>query len=76
MQPIAQYNIIKWRAYQFAINYFLKNFVIYFMDRETIDLYVRYEGMNDTVFKGMSIQELFELRHDMLELKNKLGSLL
>ena len=46
------------------------------MDRETIDLYVRYEGMDDTVFKSMSIQELFDLRHDMLELKNKLGSLL
>ena len=46
------------------------------MDRETIDLYIRYEGLSDTEIQDMSIQELFDLRHDMLELMNKLGSLL
>ncbi len=46
------------------------------MDRETIDLYIRYEGLNETDIQEMSIQELFDLRHDMLELMNKLGGLL
>ena len=46
------------------------------MDREMIDLYTRYEGLNDADIQQMSIQELFDLRHDMLELMNKLGGLL
>ena len=46
------------------------------MDRETIDLYTRYEGLNDADIQQMSIQELFDLRHDMLDLMNKLGGLL
>lgn len=46
------------------------------MDRETINLYLRYEALNDTDIQSMGIQELFELRHDMLELLKKLGGLL
>jgi hypothetical protein len=60
----------------YMINYFAKIFVICFMDRETIDLYLRYEALNNTDIQGMGIQELFELRHDMLELLKKLGGLL
>jgi len=46
------------------------------MDNKTIDLCVRYEALTDTDIKSMSVQELFDLRHDMLELMNKLGKLL
>ena len=46
------------------------------MDRETIDLYIRYETLSDTDIQSMGIQELFDLRHEMLELMNKLGGLL
>ena len=46
------------------------------MDQETLDLYNSYKGLNNTVFQGMSIQELFSLRHDMLGLMNDLGQLI
>ena len=46
------------------------------MDRETIYLYSRYEALSDTDIQGMSIQELFDNRHGMLELLNKMGALL
>ncbi|MEL4456923.1 hypothetical protein [Lutimonas vermicola] len=46
------------------------------MDRETLDVYLKYERLDKTVFQGMSIQELFDLRHDMLAFRNKLGELL
>ena len=46
------------------------------MDRETISLYTRYEALSDSDIQNMSIQELFEYRHDMLELLNKMGALL
>ncbi len=46
------------------------------MDQETVNLYESYQGLNNTVFKTMSIQELFDLRHDMLDLTNKLAELL
>jgi len=46
------------------------------MDRETINLYSRYEALSDTDMQDMSIQELFEYRHGMLELLNKMGALL
>lgn len=46
------------------------------MDRETINLYSRYEALSETDIQGMTIQELFEYRHGMLELQNKLGALL
>ena len=51
-------------------------FVIYSMDQETINLYENYQGLNNTVFKTMSVQELFDLRHEMLDLMNKLNELL
>ena len=63
-------------GFSFSINYFVKTFVIAFMDRETINLYSRYEALSETDIQGMSIQELFEYRHGMLELQNKLGALL
>jgi hypothetical protein len=43
------------------------------MDQETLDLYNTFKGLNSSVFQTMTIQELFELRHEMLELLNKLG---
>jgi len=46
------------------------------MDRETLDIYIRYKRLNKTVFQSMSIQELYDLRHDMLVFRNKLGDLL
>jgi len=46
------------------------------MDRENIKLYIKCEALNDNVFKTMSIEELFDLRHDMLQLRNKIGTLL
>jgi len=51
-------------------------FVIYSMDRETVNLYENYQELNNTVYKTMSIQELFDLRHEMLGLMNKLAELL
>ena len=56
----------------FLLNYLLKMFVIDSMDQETVNLYESYQGLNNTVFKTMSIQELFDLRHEMLDLMNKL----
>lgn len=58
------------------VNYLIKIFVIYSMDKETMNLYDSCEGLNNTVFEEMSIQELFDIRHDMLDLMNKLGQLL
>ena len=46
------------------------------MDRETIDLYNRCVELDNSVFQVMSVQELFDLRHEMLELKNVLEDLL
>ncbi len=60
----------------FSLDYLLKMFVIYSMDQETINLYENYQGLNNTVFKTMSVQELFDLRHEMLDLMNKLNELL
>ena len=58
------------------LNYLLKMFVIYIMDQETIDLFASYDGLNSAVLQGMSIQELFDIRFDMLDLMNKLEQLL
>jgi hypothetical protein len=63
-------------GFLFSINYFIKTFVIDFMDRETINLYSRYEALSDSDFQSMSIQELFDYRHGMLELLNKFGALM
>lgn len=46
------------------------------MDNKTIDLCIQYEALTDSDIKSMDIQELFDLRHEMLELLNKLGKLL
>ncbi len=35
----------------FLLNYLLKMFVIHFMDREAMDLYVSYQGLNNTGLK-------------------------
>jgi len=51
-------------------------FVYYFMDRETTDLYNSYQGLNNNAIKSLSIQELFDLRHELLGHMNKLGELL
>ncbi len=46
------------------------------MRKETLDLYDRYKEYNHHVFSSMSIQELFNLRHEMLDLLNKFDDLL
>lgn len=46
------------------------------MDKETIYLYNSYKALDTSVFKTMSIEELFELRHDMLGLLSRLGELM
>ena len=46
------------------------------MDQETLDLYDSCKDLNNTIFQGMSIQELFDIRYDMLGLMDKLGQLL
>ena len=46
------------------------------MHKETIDLYDRYKEFNSHVFSSMSVQELFNLRHEMLDLLNKFEDLL
>lgn len=46
------------------------------MDRKTIDLCIRYEALTETEIKSLNVEELFELRHDMLELMNKLANFL
>lgn len=46
------------------------------MEHQTIDLYQELKNINSNVFKHMSIQELFDLRHDMLTLKHMLGEFL
>ena len=60
----------------FDLNYFPKIAVITFMNREMIHLLATYENLNDAQIKSMSIQELFDLRHEMLALRDKLGVLL
>jgi hypothetical protein len=46
------------------------------MDLETINLYIRYETLCDTDIQSMGIQELFDHRHGLLKLQNKLEALL
>ncbi len=60
----------------FYLNYFPKIVVINFMNREMINLLVSFENLNDAQIKRMSIQELFDLRHEMLVLRDKLGILM
>lgn len=60
----------------FFVNYFTKTDVIYVMNKEMIHLLARFENLDDAEIKSMSIQELFDLRHDMLALRNKLEALL
>ena len=60
----------------FFVNYFTKTDVIYVMNKEMIHLLARFENLDDSEIKSMSIQELFDLRHDMIVLRDKLGILL
>jgi len=46
------------------------------MHKETRDLYDRYKEYNNCDFSSMSVQELFNLRHEMLDLLNKFDDLL
>ncbi len=46
------------------------------MRKETMDLYDRYKEFDNHDFSSMSIQELFNLRHEMLDLLNKFDDLL
>lgn len=58
------------------LNYLLKIFVYYFMNRETKDVYCSYQGLTNNAIKSLSIQELFDLRHELMGHLNKLGELL
>lgn len=55
---------------------FLESVRYLFMDKETMDLYDSCEELDNTVLQKMSIQELFDIRHDMLYLMNQLGQLI
>ncbi|UCE94627.1 MAG: hypothetical protein JSV73_04975 [Flavobacteriaceae bacterium] len=46
------------------------------MRKESIHLYDNLQGLNNSVLKTMGIQELFDLRHDMLALMDNLSELL
>jgi hypothetical protein len=46
------------------------------MNKETVHLYESLHGLNDAVLKTLGVQELFDLRHDMLALLDNLGELL
>jgi len=46
------------------------------MDKETTHLFNSYKELDHSDFIAMSIQELYDLRHDMLTLKDRLGELL
>ena len=46
------------------------------MDKETIHLYNSYKALDESIFKTMSIEELFDLRHDMMGLLSRLEELL
>ena len=59
-----------------ALNYLVKMFVIYFMNHESTFLYNDTIGINDSLIDAMSIEELFDLRHDLLQLMHKLELLL
>ena len=59
-----------------VLNYLVKMFVIYFMNHESTFLYNDTLGINDSLIDAMSIEELFDLRHDLLQLMQKLELLL
>ena len=59
-----------------VLNYLAKMFVIYFMNHESTFLYNDTIGINDSLIDAMSIEELFDLRHDLLQLMQKLELLL
>ena len=42
------------------------------MDRETIDLYCKWEELNDTELEGLSLQELFDLKSEILQLRHEI----
>ena len=42
------------------------------MDRETIELYCEYEVLIDKDIKGLSLQELFDLKFEILRLKEEI----
>ena len=42
------------------------------MDRETIDMYIKWEELNDSKIKGKSVQELFDLKFEILRLREEI----
>ena len=42
------------------------------MDRETIDMYIKWEELNDSNIEGLSIQELFNLKFELLQLREEI----
>lgn len=46
------------------------------MNNETLQLYENLHGLNDSVIKTLGVQELFDLRHQMLALLDNLGELM
>ncbi len=60
----------------FFIKLFIKNFRYLFYESRNYRFTQQLSGLNNTVFKTLSIQELFDLRNDILDLMNKLAELL
>ena len=42
------------------------------MDRETIDMYIKWEELNDSNIEGLSVQELFDLKFEILRLREEI----
>ena len=42
------------------------------MDRETIDMYIKCEELNDSNIQGLSVQELFDLNFEILRLRDEI----
>jgi len=42
------------------------------MARETIDMYIKWEELNDSNIKGLSVQELFDLKFEILSLREEI----
>ena len=42
------------------------------MDKETIDMYINWEELNDSNIQGLSVQELFDLKFEILRLREEI----
>jgi len=42
------------------------------MEREAIDQYCKWEELNHTLLEGLSLQELFDLKFEILRLRDEI----